>query len=482
MRLFRAATICFSVCLAAVFVQPAAGYEQQLTSTLYASGYSVRAANGTLIDRRNILQELYLGAWDILPGSSDPNYRGPRLSIEVDLRVGGDYGMNNSEMSSDRLDRFVPGAQAMYMEAVFAYVTLQGLANDRLDINLGRIIRVDATGYAAFDGAEAGLRWPFGIALDAFWGYEVQRAKPFGYDSLSLDGVDNVGRSDLDNAYFASLVEPESLMVFGTELSVTPSSSLDASVAFRQAGYGDKLQQQTLAGQFSLGNDRIRSFGRVVANPLLDRRDNVAGALREGTLVSEATAEISIAPWRKGWMSLSYDLYRPTFMLDSIFNIFGQLGRRDVVLRYEQRQSAKMQWAVWSGLRFADDNDVDESAEQDTIIIGGNGGTGFNYGNRQRKMSARVNFDNELGATRLGVEQSFGHRFWDDRLWLSARGSYWWVRDALYGKSKHITGYVLSANHQFNEKAHVLFEFENYYGEDIPRFVLTALFQLDVWR
>ena len=465
-----------------VFVHTAAGYDQQLTSTLYASGYSVRAANGTLIDRRNILQELYLGAWHILPGSSDPYYDGPRLSIEVDLRVGGDYGMDNSEMSSDRLDRFVPGAQAVYMEAVFAYVNLEGVANDHLDISLGRIIRSDASGYAAFDGAELGLRWPWGIALDAFWGYEVQRAKPFGYDNLSLDGVDNVGRSDLDNAYFTSLVEPESLMVFGAELTVTPSSWMDASLAFRQAGYDDKLQQQTVAGQFAVGNDRIRSFARVVANPLLDRRDNLGGALREGTLVSEATAEVSVAPWQKGWMSLSYDLYRPTFMLDSIFNVFGQLGRRDVVLRYEHRQSARIQWALWSGLRFADDNDVEASFEQNNVLIGGSGGAGCNLGNRQRQMSARANVDNELGATRLGIEQSFGHRFWDERLWLSVRGSYWYVRDALFGKSKHISGYVLSANHQFNEKARVLFEFENYYGEDIPRFVLTALFQLDVWR
>ncbi|MBN2716198.1 MAG: hypothetical protein JXX14_10115, partial [Deltaproteobacteria bacterium] len=457
-------------------------YDQQLSTTLYASGYSVRAANGTLIDRRNILQELSLGAWNILPGSGTLDYDGPRLSIQANLRLGGDYGVNNSEMSIDRLDRFVPGLDAMYVEAVFAYVDLQGLANEHLDVRLGRIIRADTAGYAAFDGAELTLHWPFGIGVNGFWGYDVNRAKPFGYDSLALDGVDNVGRDGLDDAYLASLVETESAMVFGAEVTVTPSSWLDAALTFRQTGYGHRLQQQTVAGHLAAGTERVRSYVRVVTNPLLDRYDNLGGALREGTLVSEATAELGMALGKKGWGSLGYELYRPVFMLDSIFNIFGQLGRRDMVVRYERRVSVRMQWATWSNVRFLDSKHAAPAAEQDTPVIGGGGGTGFNYGTFQQKLSGRVSVDNELGATRLGVEQSLGHRYWDDRLWLSVRGSYWYVRDALYGKSKHIAGYVLSANHQFNEKARALFEFENYYGADTPRFVLTALIQLDVWR
>jgi hypothetical protein len=457
-------------------------YDQQLTSSLYASGYSIRAANGTLIDRRNIVEELYLGAWHILPGSDDPYYRGPRLSLEVDLRVGGDYGIENSETDASRLDRYVPGLQAMDMEAVFAYVALEGLAGDHLDVSAGRIIRTDAIGYTAFDGVGASVHWPFGLSVRPFWGYEVQSSKPFGYDNLSLDGVDNAGRDELDDAWFATLVESRPTMKFGAEVSLVPSGVLDIALAYQQAGYGRKLQQQTIGGHLALSGRRIRSFGRIVANPFLDRYDNVWGALRQGTLVTEASAEVSAQVVPKCWLSLSWELYRPVFTIDSIFNLFGQLGRRDLVLRFEQRFTPTVQWASWSSIRFADDKGVSDEAEQDSWVIGGGGGAGLNLGSFVRSLSARASIEKELGSLRFGVEQELGHRFFNDRLWVSVRGSLWHIRDSLYGTRKTIGGYVVSANHQFTERARTIFEFENYYGADIPRFVLTALLQLDLWR
>ncbi|MBN2525630.1 MAG: hypothetical protein JXR76_04490 [Deltaproteobacteria bacterium] len=473
----------FGVLLAvAIFAAPTFAYDQQLNATLSASGYSVRAANGTLIDRRTIMQDLYLGAWNILPGSDALDYKGPRLSLEVDLRIGGDYGVSNSEMDAQRMDRFVPGLEAMVVEAVFAYVNLQGLAGDHLDLSAGRRIRSDVIGYAAYDGADVTVYGPLGMRVDGFFGYEVKNSKPFGYDNLALDGTDNVGRDELEDAYFNSLVEPEATMVFGTELSMAPTAWLEGAVAYRQAGHGHKLQQRTIAGRMALGNERVRTFARVVMNPLLDRYDRIGGALREGTLVSEATLEAGAALFTHGWMSVAYELYRPVFALDSIFNLFGQLGRRDVVLRYAHRPSSRMQWALWSNVRFVDDNAVGDDAEQERLLIGGGGGAGWNYGVWSRRVSSRVNVDNELGATRLGVEQELGHRFFDDHLWLSVRGSLWYMRDKMYDTKKTIGGYVVSANYQFNEKARTLLEFENYYGSDIPRFVVTALFQLDVWR
>ena len=482
MPFFNAVVRILLCCIVTLVVSAAHAYDQQLTSTLYASGYSIRAANGTLIDRRNIVEEMYLGAWHILPGSDDPYYKGPRLSVEIDLRVGGDYAVNNNEMAPDRLDHYVPGLQAMGMEAVFAYVTLEGLADDHVDVTAGRIIRLDAVGYTALDGVGVSVHWPIGLNIRPFWGYEVQSGKPFGYDNLALDGVDNAGRDELDDAWFATLVDAEPTMKFGAEVALVPSGMVDIALAFQQAGYGHKLQQQTIAGHLAISGDRIHTFGRVVANPYLDRYDNVWGALRQGTLVTEASAEVSAEIARKSWLSLSWELYRPVFTIDSIFNLFGQLGRRDLILRFEQRFSSTVQWASWSSIRFADDKGVSDSVEQDSWVIGGGGGAGVNLGSLMRKVSARASIEKELGTLRFGVEQELGHRFFSERLWLSVRGSLWYIRDSLYGTRETIGGYVLSANHRFTEKARTIFEFENYYGADHPRFVVTALVQLDLWR
>ncbi|MBN2341628.1 MAG: hypothetical protein JXX29_02805 [Deltaproteobacteria bacterium] len=466
-----------------ILVSPiAAAYDQHISSSLYASGYTVRAANGTYLDRRNIVEDLQLSAWNILPGSDDFYYEGPRLSIEVNLRLAGDYGVDSNEMRSARLDYHVPGLNALNVEAVYAFLNIQGAFNGHLDSRLGRQIRLDTIGYTAFDGVESTIYLPLGFSTSAFFGMEVKGAKPFGYDSLELDGVDNVGRDSMDDAYFSSLVEPESLLLLGGELGWSPNVHLDSAVAVRFAGLVKPLQQQTIAARFAVGNDSWRSINRVVANPLLDRTDNAVGALREGTLVTESHAEIGYHLHSNGWLSVSYELYRPVFMLDSIFNIFGQLGRRDAMTTYEHELNSTTRWASWGFMRFVDNNDVTEVHEQDSVIIGGGGGTGIQHSTFSRRLSGRMQVESELSARRFGLEHELGHRFWNDKLWLSVRSSFWHVDDALYRSSKNIVGYVLSANHQFTEKARALFEFENYYGSGTPRFVLTALLQLDMWR
>lgn len=475
------------VCVCGVFLCMGMGtqslaYDQQISSTLYASGYSIRAANGTLLDRRKIVEDLHLAAWNLTPGSNDPYYDGPRLSIEFNLRLDGDFGVTNREMSSGHLNDYVPGISALSVEAAVLFLDIQGLFSHHVDIRLGRQIQMDTIGFVALDGAQMAVYLPGGWRIVGFGGWEVMGAMPLGYDSLELDGVDNQGREELDAAYFSSLVEPESTVALGAELSFAPNAFFDGALGFRQMGLGKKVQQQAVAARASVGNERIFTTMRVVLNPLLDRYDGLKGALRDGTLVTQSDAEISVQLVERNWVRLGYELYRPVFMLDSIFNIFSKVAHRDVTSRYEYRTIGGLAMGAWSFVRYADQTTARTQTPHTSGVIGGGGGCGVNYHTFHRRFATRLLLETEQGAVRSGVEADVGRRYANERLWLQVRASYWHIDDLLYGNRKNIVGYVFSTRYQFTQNALAMFEFENYFGGGDPRFVATAMLQWDIWR
>jgi len=458
--------------------------DHQISSELWAEGYSIRAADGREIARRNIVEDLHMAVWNLLPGSADPWYDGPHLSVELNLQLGGDWGVERVETRRSEPGRYTPGLQNLDARAVFAFVSVNGLRDGAFDVRAGRQIRLDTIGFTAHDGVELVAHLPAGFALSSFIGREVQGGRPLGDDSLEMDGVDNGGRDDIDDAWFAQRTEPTPTLAFGSELSFVPDRHFDGAVAIRLLGLNGRPVARTWGGRLSTHHERIRSSLLVIANPLFDRRDDLSAAIREGSAVTEAEASIEVSPVASLWVGVEYLLYRPVFSADSIFNIFDLIPRRDLGLRAEQRLGERLTMAAWSYIRFEERSGGLTGHEADARVSGAGGGLGADYQRTVHRLSVRFNVQREWGAGRVGVETGGWRGLFDNRLLLGLRASFWHVDDALMGGALgNIAGWVMSARYAIASGAQVLGELENYFGGGQgPRLSALLILQLDLWK
>jgi len=462
----------------------AEGYDQQITSTLWAQGYSVPAGDGGLVSRRRFVEDLHLAAWNLLPGSDDPYYRGPRIAVEMMMRLDTDFSVSRAESDPSLERSYVPGVVPMQMDMMFAYLDARGFWDGALDARAGRQIRVDTVGYFAFDGLETVMHLPGYLDVSPYFGWEVRGGDVLGFDQLELDGVDSGGRDELEEEMYRDRVDPEPRMAFGAEAAWAPSRWFDAGVAVRLVGLSEELAQQRVAGRFSLGNRPLRASGRILWSPMLDRQDDLDAALAEGTLVSEADFELAVLQVEPLKIAAEYHLYRPTFEADSIFNVFDLTPRRDLGGRAEVRPARTIALAAWGYARLADGSAGLDGDRADSALSGASGGLGGNYRTARTRVSARVSVLREWGETRLGAELGGGRGFFSNRLWLGLRVSYWKIED---GYSEALTGdlfgYVGSARFRLAEGASVLCEVENQFGQGREaRVALLGMLQLDLWR
>jgi hypothetical protein len=461
----------------------AQGYDQQVTSTLWAEGYSIPARDGSLTSRRRIVEDLHLAAWNLFSGESEPYYEGPRLSVELGLRLDTDFAVGPDESNPGNDPAYVAGLRPMQMDMMFGYIDARGFWSGSLDVRAGRQVRLDTLGYFAFDGGEMVVYVPIGLAVSTFFGYEVRGGDLLGYDQLELDGVDSGGRDELEADRYGDRTEPEPRLAVGTEISWTPWRWLDAGFAVRTVGLSQPVADQRLGGRLTLGNRPVRAFGRLVWNPMLDRRDDLSQAFVDQTLVSEADAELEVSPHEVLTLAAEYHLYRPTFEADSIFNVFDLMPQNDLGGRVETRFGA-IGVALWGFARLADESAGLDGDQQDSWFSGAGGGIGSNLRTATDRASARVSGLREWGETRVGTEIGGGHGFVSNRLWIGLRASYWHISDAFSEKlSGDVVGYVASARFRIAKGADLIGEFENYYGGGRgPRFVALALLQLELWR
>jgi hypothetical protein len=457
---------------------------QEISSTLSAEGYSVPAADGAAIARRRFVEDLRLSVWEMLPGSSDPYYRGPRLSLELQLRLNADFAVTRGESDPDVADAYVPGTRPLEMDAVIAYLAATGLWGGALDARGGRQVRLDTVGYMAFDGLDATLHLPAGISISPFLGYEVRGADLLGWDDMELDGVDSGGRRGIEPERYPSRIDPEPRLAFGTEVGFAPRRWLDAAAAVRIVGLSQEVADQRVAGRIDAGQGPVRGRVRAVWSPLVDRQDDLAAAAAEGSAVSEADAELAVSPVEPLTVTAEYHLYRPVFEADSIFNVFDLMPRRDVGGRVEAEIAGAVAVAGWGFARLADESAGLDGGAEDALLAGAGGGLGATYRTARRQAALRVTGQREWGEERVGVEIGGGHGFLDNRIWLALRGTYWHIEDGMSSRfSGDIAGYLVSIRVRLLQGAHVGAEIENYYGGGLgPRVAALGILQLELWR
>jgi hypothetical protein len=350
-----------------------------------------------------------------------------------------------------------------------------------LDVKAGRQIRLDTIGFFAFDGIESTAHMPLGLDVSLFSGYEVQGGKILGFDALALDGTDNGGRNNIDENYYPDRKDPIPLLCFGSEISWSPVRWFDTSAAVRIIGLNDRLQARTFGAMYAIGNQWFKTDGQIILNPLLDRRDNYKAAFKEGTLITSGQLSMGAKVPGEVWVIAGYELYRPVFSFDSIFNIFNILPRRDLSLKVKKSFGRALSVAAWGFIRLADKSAGIDGDKKDSLFSGAGGGTGANYFKDKTTFSMRFTVQREWGESRIGTDVGGSRSVINDRIDVGLRGSFWHIEDnfssAIGGNT---AGYVATLKFNMDKWAHIKGEFENYFGGGMsPRVIAMLLLQLD---
>jgi hypothetical protein len=193
-----------------ITTMPAHAYEFWLRAQTIGQAYQLRdyrlLGPDLMLGRRRVTQTLALRIWDVgdLALARRRAHRpehGLRVSLQVYLRIDHDFGDYTNSRTivpgprvRDVLD-VIPelGDSVAALDLMYAYVQLEGLADDRLAVQLGRILADDGWGTTAFDGAAARFELPAPVAVSASAGLHVRASSPFGVSAYELDGTSGVG-------------------------------------------------------------------------------------------------------------------------------------------------------------------------------------------------------------------------------------------------------------------------------------------------
>ncbi len=453
----------------------AVGYDQNVTADLSLEGYTVYAGNGATLSKRRVVGNLGLGAWNILPDEKDPYYKGPRLSMDISLRIAGDMGIVKNESTPNSTLSYVPGLDPLSLALMSAYLDAVGFWHNTLDLRLGRQLRLDTLGFFAFDGVDIRIRLPIGVELSSYVGLEVRGGQLFGYDNFELDGTDRGRREKMSKERYPDREESKTRPVAGFELGIAPWKWLDAGVGFRVtgiAGNNGNMADERVGGRIHIDADKVQMSGRAVYNTMINN-------------VSDAEAEIGVLPSEPLGFFVEYYRYKPTFDADSIFNVFNTTAQHDLGGRVDLRINKSVDLSSWAFARFADESGGISGDEENALIAGVGGGIGANYRTIERALSGRFSVVSELGERRVGAELGGGHGFLNNhRLWLSFRMSYWHIEDDFSEFFKgDVVGYVLSGLFKLTHQLSFLGEFEHFAGDGRPsRLTAFAFLKMDLWR
>lgn len=435
----------------------------------------IRGFNGyNFLQRRRIVEQLGFNIVNIIPGEKESDYDGIRLSSQLFLNIDLDFGADNLEFDSTMPDSFVPGYQPYRVDLTNAVIELKNIAHF-IDLTLGRQFFLEPAAWNYFDGAKVTFHTPWYFSAIIWGGTMVTNGFPFSYSSFQLDGVIRINRSDIDSETRSDLADISWQPGWGIALKTENLDLIRAEVSLRQIW--DLDQENTEIG--------------VVGAPI----NQMAGALIEfdwrwlnagAQIASELTlAEINEAHLFVGYRILpqlkiiaEYQLWKPVFSLDSIFNVFWLETQNDVGLRLNYRPYREIELEGYFNGRIYSDLEYDD---KDTDVDWGGGGSvvlRFPYWFVKAHLQAR-NSDNGLKA---GVDITGGYEP-IRTLSLNVRFSLWRFEDELltkyYGNN---VGYSLGAKYQISSWLSLLGEYEHNYNRiDGNQFRSLILMQFGLW-
>ncbi|MEO8845803.1 MAG: hypothetical protein ABI591_28470 [Kofleriaceae bacterium] len=376
---------------------PAHAYEFWIRAQTFGQAYQLRdyrlVGPDLFLGRRRITQTLALRITDVGDLAAARHLarlpeHGLRISFQSYLRVDHDFGDYSTgsitlagPLRRDALD-VIPelGDSVAGLDLMYGFLQLDGLADDRLMIQLGRVLADDGWGTTGIDGANAKYDMPDSIApisIGASAGLRVRASSPLGVTAFELDGTSGAGcqeyvegptpgsgtwalidrnrqitGSKLTSDYEYCPQRDVNQPTIGVTLASTRTAHWGAEVGYRRTWSDtvgvidgvDRLDYPDLGlypndygqapatgvdeerlyarahGDFKLGDVAVEPYGDArysVLHGLFDRAD--AGVrLRSGDHVLEPAVEY----------------FYPTFDGDSIFNAFSIEPTTDVRLGY----------------------------------------------------------------------------------------------------------------------------------------------------
>jgi len=205
--MFRGA---LSLAVIALAASPAHAYEFWLHADTIGQAYQLRdfqlVGPDLILGRRIITQTLSLRITDIGDLSayrrrSHLPDRGLRISWQSYIRVDHDFGnYTNGQITlpgptvRDAIDVIPELADDITgIELMYGYLSLEGLLDDQMTVNVGRVLIDDGWGAAALDGAVAKYDLPVPIEVSASAGLRVRASSPLGVSAYELGGTSGAG-------------------------------------------------------------------------------------------------------------------------------------------------------------------------------------------------------------------------------------------------------------------------------------------------
>jgi hypothetical protein len=186
-------------------------YEFWLRAETIGQAYQLRdyrlLGPDLFLDRHIVTQTLALRIYDV--GDLALNRRlahlperGLRISWFSYIRIDHDFGdwtsgrirIPNTLIVRDAIDAIPELAESSAaLQLLYGYLQLDGMLDDKLSMQLGRVLGDDGWGTFAVDGATARYELPAPLAVTATAGLRVRAASPLAISAYELDGTSGAG-------------------------------------------------------------------------------------------------------------------------------------------------------------------------------------------------------------------------------------------------------------------------------------------------
>jgi len=387
---------CTAVALAVALAPvPAHAYEFWLRAQTIGQAYQLRdyqlVGPDLFLGRRRVTQTLALRITDVGDLAAARRLarlpeHGLRISWQSYIRIDHDFGDYTTgsitlagPLRRDAIDVIPELADSVAgLDLMYGYLQLDGLADDRLMLQIGRVLADDGWGTTGIDGGSARYQVPeVPLAVGATAGLRVRASSPLGVTSYELDGTSGAGcqeyvegptpgtgswqlidrnrmitNSSLSSDYEYCPQRDVNQPTVGITLATSHTKHFGAEVGYRRTwsdtvgliGPVNRLTNPDLGlypndyGQApATGIDEERLYARAHADwrlgelaiePYGDARYSILHAAfdRADAGVRLRTREHVLEP--------AVEYYYPTFDGDSIFNAFSIEPTTDVRLGY----------------------------------------------------------------------------------------------------------------------------------------------------
>jgi hypothetical protein len=207
-RVVRRASVVAAVLLS--MAAPAHAYEFWLRARTTGQAYQMRQYRlfgpDLFLGRHRVTESLALRIFDIGDLAAARRLarmpeHGLRVSWQSYLRIDhdfGDYSSGRIALSQtqrrDALDVIPELSESIAsLDLMYGFLEIEGLADDQLRLQVGRVLVDDGWGTGAIDGASAHYELPAPVAVSVQAGLRVRDRSPLGVAAYELDGTSGAG-------------------------------------------------------------------------------------------------------------------------------------------------------------------------------------------------------------------------------------------------------------------------------------------------